>query len=144
MENALDLLRVVYIHFEGETSDGLNVYHFLLTETPEDVFAEGWGEIPACNIQSSLMLPPDDQYSFIKEWKTNIKLNLAQNNCCCSFQDCRDDCVALAYENIDEYEEYPEPLRFVWHYGQLMSDIDAELAQRNMKTRFITKESQIS
>lgn len=130
-------MRVVYIIHVGIDSDNLNVYHFLLSEEYEETFAEGWGEKPACNTPRDQLMIEDSMFEYVKELKTTIKLDLAQDNCCFSMQDCRDKCVALASENLDQAEEYPDEGRIVIHFGDFIDDVEAMLAKRNLRMRFI-------
>ena len=64
-------------------------------------------------------------------------LDLMQENTCFSFQDCRDQIVAIAYENLDDAEFYPEPFRIVIHFGDLIDDVERMLAQRDMFMKFV-------
>lgn len=129
--------KVVYILHIGKNSDNLNIYHFLLSKNPDDVFSEGWGEKPACNINNNFLMLSEDMYEYIKELKTDITLDLAQDNSCFSMQDCRDNIIALAYENIDNYEEYPDDGRIVIHFGDNIDDVERILAKRNLYTKFV-------
>ena len=130
-------LKVVYIIFLGIDADGMNIYHFLLSENTEETFAEGWSEKPAGNNPREIMLIDNTMFEYEKELKTEIKLDLAQDNTCFSMQDCRDDIIALAYENLDEAEEYPEPCRIVIHFGDKIDDVEAMFAKRDMRLRFV-------
>lgn len=129
-------LYVVYAKYFGEEINGNYIYHFYLSNNPDDVFAEGWGESPACNVSDKLMDLDDDQYQNIIELKSNIKLDLARNCCCFTMQDCRDNIIALAYENLDDAEEYPEP-RIIIHFGDLIDDVEDLFAQRNILLKYI-------
>lgn len=130
-------LRVAYILYLGKNSDGLNIYHFLLSENVEDTFMEDWSEKPASNIPNDRLLIDESQYDYVKELKTQITLDLMQDNTCFSFQDCRDHIVAIAYENLDDAEFYPEPFRIVIHFGDLIDDVERMLAQRDMFMKFV-------
>ena len=130
-------LKVVYVLYVGKNSDGLNLYHFLLSDNTTDTFMEDWAEKPAANIPNDRLLLDDSQYEYVKELKTNITLDLMQDNSCFSFQDCRDQIVALAYESLDEAELYPEPFRIVIHFGDLIDDVERMLAQRDMFMKFV-------
>lgn len=129
-------LHVVYVKHMGTEVNGNEIYHLYLSNNPDDTFAEGWGEGPACNIRDALMDLDEDQYQYVVELKSDIILDLARHNCCFTMQDCRDDIVALAYENINQAEEYPEP-RIIIHYGELIEDVEALFAQRNIVLRYI-------
>ena len=130
-------LKVVFILYIGRDSDGFNIYHFLLSENTEDTFADGWSEKPSCNEKLETLMIADNMYDYIKEVKTYIKLDLAQNNCCYSMQDCRDQIIALAYENLDDAEEYPEPCRIVIHFVDKIDDVESMFAKRDIRMRFV-------
>lgn len=138
-QTPLNDLSLVYIHFVGKNSEGLNIYHFLLSDKPEDVAAEGWYEIPACNEPKELMQPDDNMITAIKELKTKMVLDLAQDNCCFSFQDAKDHIFALGFENISEYEEYPDPIRLIFYYGEPINEIDSDLGSRNEVAKWLPK-----
>lgn len=130
-------LKVVYVNYVGKNSEGFNIYHFLLSEDCEETFMEDWAEKPSSNIPNDYLVPDETQYDYIKELKTRITLDLQQDNTCFSFQDCRDKIVAIAYENLDGYEQYPEPLRIVIHFGDYIDDVERMLARRDMRMRFV-------
>ena len=130
-------LKVVYVLYLGKNSDGFNIYHFLLSENCDETFMEDWAEKPASNIPNDSLIPDDTQYDYVKELKTPITLDLMQDNSCFSFQDCRDQIVAIAYENLDNAEQYPEPIRIVVHFGDYIDDVERMFAQRDMRMRFV-------
>ena len=129
--------KVVYIQHNGKNCEGQNIYNLLLSTETEETFSEGWGEKPACNVPDDILMISEDQYEYIKEFKTEIILDLAQNNCCFSMQDCRDKIIALASENLDTAEEYPEDGRIVIHFGDKIDDVERVLAKRDILTKFI-------
>jgi hypothetical protein len=61
-----------------------------------------------------------------------IKLDLIQNNCCFSMQDCIDGCVAMAIENMDDYENYPDDGRLFFMFGDSFDDVEKKLALKNI------------
>ena len=127
---------VVFVKDMGDEIDNRHVYHFYVSDSPETVFAEGWGEIPACNVPRNLIYPDSDMFQNVVEVKTNIQLDLAQDNCCFSMQDARDHIVALAYENIDQAEVYPEP-RIIIHYGEPIENVEAMFAKRDTPMLYV-------
>lgn len=129
-----DDLKLIYISKVGTDTDGNNIYHFLATKNIDDVWCEEWGEKPAC--LCSFLKPQQDQYDTVFELKTPITFVLGQDSCCCSFQDVCDGCLALAYENIDTYEEYPS-IRLIFYYGQDIGEIDCELGKRDLKLTYV-------
>lgn len=130
-------LFVVYVLPIGQNSDGMNIYHIFLSSTPEDTFSEGWSEKPACVANRELMVPDSSQYERVAELKTTVKLDVAQDNCCFSMQDCRDRCIALASENLDEADEYPEPCRIVIQFAEAEDELESMLARRDMLLKYV-------
>ncbi|MBP5722370.1 MAG: hypothetical protein J6X18_02140 [Bacteroidales bacterium] len=127
--------RLIYVDKVGTTSDGVNTYHFMYSDSIDDVWVEQWSEKPACNCR--YLCPDNEQVSYVKEVKTDVDFKLAISDCCHSYQDCVDDCVSICYEDIDRYIEYPEPFRIVLHYGDTMEEVDAVLAKRDIVSRFV-------
>lgn len=128
-------LKVIYVLYVGKNIDNDNIYHFLINVDTEDTWAEGWENKPACLMRD--LTPEDDMYDYVAEVKTELKFDLAQNNCCFSMQDCRDNVVALASENLEEADEYPEDGRIVIHFGDLVDDVEKMLAKRNISMKYI-------
>ena len=128
-------LKIIYVLYIGKNADNDNIYHFLISEDSEMAWAEGWENKPACVMRD--LTPEDDMYEYIAEIKTEVKLDLAQNNCCFSMQDCRDKIVALASENLEEAEEYPEEGRIVIHFGDTVDEVEKMLAKRDILINYI-------
>lgn len=135
-----DDLKVVYVHFVGQELSGSYVYHFLISEDTKDTWGEGWSELPAGNVRKEHMMIEDSMYSYIKELKSPVRLELAIDNGCFSMQDCRDNCIALAWEDLSEAEEYPEEGRIVVQFGELLDDFELLLARRDLFMTWIEKE----
>ena len=135
-ENESQELCLVYVKHLGTDIDGTNIYHFYLSENVDDAFGEGWGEVPACNVPRKLMELDSNLYSYVMECKTEMKLDLAQDCCCFSMQDSRDHIVAIAWENLDNAEEYPEP-RIILQYGDTVDTLERLFAKRDIVLRYV-------
>ena len=128
-------LMVIFVSYVGKNTDNDHIYHLLISNDKEKTWAEGWENKPACVMRD--LTPEDDMYDYIAELKTDLKLDLAQDNCCFSMQDCRDNVIALASENLEEAEEYPEEGRIVIHFGDLVEDVEKMLAKRDLIINYI-------
>ena len=128
-------LMVIYVLYVGKNTDDEYIYHLLISNDKEKTWAEGWENKPACVMRD--LTPEDDMYEYIAELKTDLILDLAQDNCCFSMQDCRDNVVALASENLEEAEEYPEEGRIVIHFGDTVDEVEKMLAKRNILINYI-------
>lgn len=136
MEEKIDTsnLYVIYVQEVGKDNDDNYVYEFLISENPDSVWVDNWNEIPVCNEQNTK--PSEDDYDYVKELRTNMKLILGQDNCCVSFMDIKDNIAAIAYEDLSEAEEYPEP-RIVILYGDPLDEVEEMFAKRNMFMKYI-------
>nr|DAW74841.1 MAG TPA: hypothetical protein [Ackermannviridae sp.] len=136
MEEKIDTsnLSVIYVQKIGQDNDGNYVYEFLISEDPDSVWVENWNEVPVCNEADTR--PSQDDYDYVKELRTDIKLTLGQDNCCVSFMDIKDNIAALAYEDISGYEEYPEP-RLVIQYGDSLDYVEEMLAKRDLYMKYV-------
>ena len=128
-------LMVIYVLYVGKNTDNEYIYHLLISNDKEKTWAEGWENKPACVMRD--LTPEDDMYEYIAELKTDLILDLAQDNCCFSMQDCRDNVVALASENLEEAEEYPEEGRIVIHFGDTVDEVEKMLAKRDILINYI-------
>ena len=54
-DGSTPVLSVVYVKHIGAEIDGSNIYHMYISSNPDEVFAEGWGDIPACTVPRKLM-----------------------------------------------------------------------------------------
>ena len=76
----------------------------------------------------------EDEYIYeVHTVKTKIKLDLAQDNCCFSMSDILDGICALGWENVDEYDEYPEDRgRLFFKFGETLETVEEKLAKCNI------------
>lgn len=124
------MLGLIYVNTLGKNSEKEYVYEFYFSDEPEMTWAIDWDIKPSyiCNLE-----PPEKRnYNLIKLVKCEIILNTAQKNSCFSMQDCKDNIIPIAWENIDEYEEYPEDGRIVFKFGIDINDVENILKKRNI------------
>lgn len=128
MENT-ENLRLIYIEPVGSNSLDLFEYEFLFAENPDIVWADDWAE--QCPSACQNMRPGNDMVAVTKRLATIIPIGVIQNNSCFSMQDCMDGIVSLAWEDISDYEEYPEPIRLKFDYGEEYESVRDKLASRS-------------
>lgn len=121
---------LIFVNKLGKNSDEKWVYEFYFSNDAEMTWGFDWDVKPAtiCNIST----PQKMEYDFIKILKTEVDLNVAQKNSCFSMQDCKDNIIPVAWENLDEAEEYPEEGRFVFPFSITIDDVEKALALRNL------------
>ena len=64
--------------------------------------------------------------------KTTIGFDLIQDNGCFSFKQAMDGVVSLCFENIDDYDEYPEDGRLFFMFGEPLEEVQRKLALKNI------------
>lgn len=123
-------LFLLFINYIGKDLDDKNLYEFLFgTEKQKEVF---WGEDfeqkPAgiCND----LTPMEDSFEDVRKIRVKFKLDLAKDSCCYSMSDCIDGVIALAWENIDNYDEYPTDGRFIVQFGESFEVVEDKLANK--------------
>lgn len=125
-----DEVYLCFIRYIGEENDGYRIYEFIFTDNIDEVFGENFEYKPACLINDLMV---DKQYiSKVNVVKTKIKLDLIQDNCCFSVSDCYDGIVALAWQNLDEMEDYPEDGRIFFRFGESLEEVENKLAMKNI------------
>jgi hypothetical protein len=119
-----------FIRLIGEESDGYYRYEFIFTNNINEFWGENFEYKPCCLCNG---LTPDDKYvGEIHIVKMKIKLDLIQDNCCFSFSDATDGIIAIAWENMDDYDEYPEEGRIFFMFGESLKDVEDKLAIKNI------------
>lgn len=130
MESREERLKLVYVRPIGENAEGLKIFEFLFTDNAKGAWNDLWDEPnpSACGD----ITPVSDGGFEILRLISPVRFSCAQENRCFSMAQCMDGIIAVAYENIDDYEEYPSPIRFVFRYGETLYDVEDQLARRGM------------
>ena len=123
-------INLCFIRLIGEENDGYYRYEFIFTDNADEFWGDNFEYKPAGLVND--LIPSDEYITEIHIVKTKIKFDLIQNNMCFGMQDCMDGIVALAYENIDEYENYPEDGRLFFMFGESFDDVERKLAIKNI------------
>ena len=119
-----------FISKVGEDNDGFYHYEFIFTDNPDEFWGEDFEEMPVCLNKD--LRPADIYITEVHRIKTKIKLSLIQNNCCFSFQDAADDIVALGFEDIGDYDVYPDDGRLVFFFRDTYEEVEEMLAKKNI------------
>ena len=116
-------LFLIYINRVGQDVNGFYTYEFLFNTTT-DISQEDWDFNINCS--KTDVFPNESNYVASYIVYTKINLSLIQDSCCFGMKQCQDGVIALGYENIDDYEEYPEH-RLVFHYGDDFKSVEENL-----------------
>ena len=120
---------LVYINALGKNSEKKYVYEFYFGGV--DFFWIVDADIKPASI-CNLGVPDEGVYSNVRILKCDIKLDLAKNNPCFSYQDCISSIIPVAWESLDGYEEYPENGRLILPFGLSIDDVEKKLSVRDL------------
>ena len=129
--NEVENVFLCFIKLIGKESDGYYRYEFIFTDNVDEVWGNDFNVKPACLVNGLMV---EDEYIYeVHTVKTKIKLDLAQDNCCFSMSDILDGICALGWENVDEYDEYPEDRgRLFFKFGETLETVEEKLAKCNI------------
>ena len=122
--------KLCYIRCIGLEKADLNVYEFYFTDNLDEFWGDDFNVFPSgiCND----LVPYENCYHTVKILKTKIKLDVAQESCCYSLQDMIDGVIAVAWENLFQYDEYPSDGRLVFKFGLDYENVEKLLAAKNL------------
>ena len=112
----------------GKDYKGNLLYEFIFSDTLENVDGEEWDTYPA----SGRPEPPHD--NFIKKvgrLESELKLDVIQNSDTFAVWDAVDGVIALAWENINAYDSYPEK-RLCFKFGETIEGVEAKLYEKDL------------
>jgi hypothetical protein len=121
---------LVYINKVGVNYLGVNIYEFLFASETEKIDGEDWNIYPA---SSGNVSPPEPKYlSGVAIIECDVDLMVISESDTYSVWDAIDGVVAIGYEDISEYEEYPDH-RMVFSYGEPMESVQQTLFAKEIK-----------
>ena len=121
-------MKLVYINKVGQNWKGKFIYEFLFSDILKKIDGEGWESYPASNNPQ----PPDEK--FIKKTGslvTEMKLEIVQESDSFAMWDAVDGIIALAWENLEGYDEYPES-RLFFSFGEDLSSVESKLYEKDL------------
>ena len=124
----MNKLFLIYVNHVGKDYKGNYIYEFLFSDTTAEIDGQDWETYPA----SGRPEPPHD--IFIKKaliLKSELKLDVIQNSDTFAVWDAVDGVIALAWENINDYESYPDR-RLCFKFGETLEEIKNKLYEKDL------------
>ena len=121
-------MKLVYINKIGQNWKGNYIYEFLFSDIVKDIDGEGWDSYPS----SGNPEPPEGR--FVKETgllNTTLKLDLVQESDSFAMWDAVDGIVAMSWENMEGYDEYPEK-RLFFSFGEDIESVNDKLYEKDI------------
>ena len=124
----MEELYLVFINKIGEDYQGKLLYEFIFSDTTEDIDGDYWDDYPAAGMPA----PPSGP--FIKKvgrLETKLNLDVIQDSEKFAVWDAVDGIIALAWENVDDYDQYPEK-RLFFSFGEIISSVEDKLYEKDL------------
>ena len=125
-------MKLVYINKVGQNWKGSFIYEFLFSDILKDIDGEGWDAYPASNN------PEPPAQKFIKKTGAligDLKLQIVQESDSFAMWDAVDGIIALAWENLDGYDEYPEK-RLFFSFGEDINSVESKLYEKDIILKY--------
>lgn len=110
------------------TGKGIFYTNSFFSDNISDIDGEGWDSYPS----SGNPEPPEGK--FIKktgQLTTTLKLDLVQESDSFAMWDAVDGIVAMSWENMEGYDEYPEK-RLFFSFGEDIESVNDKLYEKDM------------
>jgi hypothetical protein len=134
----MDELFLIYVNMVGKDYKGNLLYEFIFSDTIDNVDGEEWDTYPA----SGRPEPPHE--NFIKKvgrLESELKLDVIQNSDTFAVWDAVDGVIALAWENINAYESYPEK-RLCFKFGEPIKNVADKLYENDLILEYNIKNNE--
>jgi hypothetical protein len=134
----MDELFLIYVNMVGKDYKGNLLYEFIFSDTIDNVDGEEWDTYPA----SGRPEPPHE--NFIKKvgrLESELKLDVIQNSDTFAVWDAVDGVIALAWENINAYDSYPEK-RLCFKFGEPIKDVADKLYENDLILEYNIKNNE--
>ena len=131
-------LYLIYINYVGKDYKGNYIYEFLFSDTTKKIDGEEWDTFPA----SGRPQPPHEMYiKHVGKLESQLKLDVVQNSDTFAVWDAIDGVIALAWENINAYDSYPEH-RLCFRFGETLKEVEAKLYEKDLILKYNTSKNE--
>jgi hypothetical protein len=121
-------LYLIYINYVGKNYKGDHIYEFLFSDTVSGIDGEDWDTFPA----SGRPEPPHEIFiKYVGKLDSNLKLDVVQNSDTFAVWDAVDGVIALAWENVNAYDSYPEH-RLCFKFGESLKEVEDKLYEKDL------------
>jgi len=122
-------MKLVYINEIGADWTGKNIYEFLFSEhdSIEDVQGDDWDAYPAAGMPDA---PSSNFVHKVGRLTTELKFDLIQKSDTFSVFDAVDGVISLAWENLLDYDEYPDK-RLYFKFGEDIGSVEDKLYEKD-------------
>ena len=113
-------MKLIYVKYLGQNINKQNIYTFLFAPYFQD--DEDYNYEP-----EALQKTKIPNFVFSKTITTDLTLSLIQDSPCFGMRHAIDGIIAVCWEDISEYEYYPDDGRLVLHFGITYEECEEKL-----------------
>jgi hypothetical protein len=128
-------LYLIYVNYVGKNYKEQYIYEFIFSDSKEKIDGDDWDTYPA----SGRPKPPHE--IFIKKVGTltsQLKLDVVQKSDTFAVWDAVDGVIAMAWENVNAYDAYPDS-RLNFRFGESESIVIEKLYAKDLILEFNCK-----
>jgi len=123
-----DKLYLIYVNQVGKDYKGNYIYEFLFSNTTKNIDGENWDTFPA----SGRPEPPHENFIMrVGKLESELRLDVVQGSDTFAVWDAIDGVIALAWENINAYDSYPD-YRLCFKFGETFEEVEAKLYEKDL------------
>lgn len=121
-------LFLIYVNRVGKDYKGNFIYEFIFSDTTKGIDGDDWDTFPASGRPSA---PHDHYIKKVGRLESELNLDVIQDSDTFAVWDAIDDVIALAWENINAYDSYPEK-RLCFKFGEPIQSVEAKLYENDL------------
>ena len=125
-------MKLVYINEIGMDWVGNHLYEFLFSESIDNIDGDDWDAYPASNKPSP---PGFDFVSRVGRLSSKLNFELVQKSDTFAVWDAVDGIIALAWEDISDYDEYPDS-RLYFKFGEDIKSVEDKLYEKDIILKY--------
>ncbi len=123
-------LFLIYVNYIGVDHKKNYLYEFIFSDTTKEIDGNEWDQYPASSAHPE---PPNER--FIKEvgllTTSDFKFEVIQESSLFAVFDGLDGVVAMAWEDVNDYEQYPTK-RLAFHFGETFEMVKNKLYEKDL------------
>ena len=128
----MDKLFLIYINVVGKNYQGNYLYEFIFSDSIKNIDGEEWDTFPASGRPQA---PHDKFIKKVGRLESDLNLDVVQNSDTFAVWDAVDGVIALAWENINAYESYPDK-RLCFRFGETIKDVEEKLYEKDLILKY--------
>jgi hypothetical protein len=125
-------LFLIYINKIGKDYKENYLYEFIFSDTIDGIDGDDWDTFPASGRPSA---PHDHFIKKVGRLESEIKFDVIQYSDTFAVWDAIDGVIALAWENINAYDSYPEK-RICFKFGEPISEVETKLYEKDLTLQY--------